>query len=150
MSRQYSVSSLGLHSIFIRWFPLLFLIAGIMCMAIALWIGYQQSQFKQRASTTEGLVVRLIEDDGSKAPVVRFRLPNGEDVTFQSNYFSKPPRYSVEEKVIVRYDPEKPEHAAIVGWMEEWFATSLVGGIGVLFSIIGIALKRAFRWLLGN
>lgn len=120
-----------------KWLPLLFIGIGIIFVILGVGFRYSTVQFIERANTTEGLVVRLVGDT-QKSPVVRFHLPNGEAVTFESSLSTRPPRYEVEEKVMVYYDPEDPENAMIDGWMEEWFATIVFGGMGSLFALISI------------
>lgn len=127
-----------------NWLPLLFFGIGIIFVILGVAFRYSTVQFIERANTTDGLVVRLVGDT-SKSPVVRFHLPNGEAVTFESSLSTRPPRYQVEEKVVVYYDPEEPEKAMIDGWMEEWFVTIVFGGMGSLFVLISLGAFFATR-----
>ena len=122
-----------------KWLGLIFLGIGIVFLVIASLIGYFQQEFIDNSRTTEGRVVQMV-GRMKKAPVVRFSLPNGESITFQSSISSNPPRYAVEEKVTVRYDLENPADAAIVGWIEAWLLVSIMGGFGAVFTLIGAGL----------
>lgn len=122
-----------------KWLGLIFFGMGIVFLATAGVVGYYQQKFIDRSRTAEGRVVQMV-GQSKEAPVVRFNLPNGDSVTFQSSVSSNPPRYTVEEKVIVRYDPEDPATAEIVGWLEQWLLIAVMGGLGTIFTLVGAGL----------
>ena len=102
-------------------------------------------RFTERARITDGRVVRMAQTDNDNlSPIVRFRLPSGEAVEFRSNTASSSPRYRVEDEVQVRYDPENPYNAQIVGGMGAWVAVIIMALFGAIFSAIGLflVLKR--------
>lgn len=123
-----------------KWIPFIFLAIGLTFASVAVGAGYYQLKFIERARTTEGRVVQMVPRGNQSSPVVRFNLPNGDPITFQSSLRSSPPRYEVEEMVTVRYDPEEPTNAAIVGWWEQWLLVTIMGVFGTIFTLIGIAL----------
>ncbi|MBI1732446.1 MAG: DUF3592 domain-containing protein [Gammaproteobacteria bacterium] len=96
-------------------------------------------------------MVELIRSrsDGSDTykPVVNFVDQNGKTIEFTSSTSSNPPSYSVEEKVGVWYDPAKPEHAEIDGYFSLWGITTIFGGLGAIFFLVGagIIFGTAFK-----
>lgn len=124
-----------------RYVPYVFLGFGIFWFLIAGFIGTVQMGFTQRAVVTEGRVVRMAQTgDNRVSPIVQFRLPNEETVEFRSSISSSNPRYSVEDPVQVRYDPENPYSAQIVGAAGAWIAVVIMALFGTIFSVIGIFL----------
>lgn len=124
-----------------QFIPYAFLGFGLFWFLIAGLIATVQNDFTKRAVVTEGRVVRMAQtDDGLFSPIVRFRLPNEETVEFRSNTSSSNPRYSVEDPVQVRYDPENPYSAQIVGVAGAWIAVIIMALFGAIFSAIGIFL----------
>lgn len=126
-------------------FLIIFGLVGIILLSIGGFLYYRQTQFLERARETEGLVVNLVPNDNMYAPVIRFFLPNGDEVVFQSSLSSSPPRYEVEETVTIYYDPEKPDDARIGNWFDLWFAPLLLSIMGGIFSVVGIIVFVAVR-----
>ncbi|MEM7799101.1 MAG: DUF3592 domain-containing protein [Chloroflexota bacterium] len=134
-----------------RQFPLgilfltIFGLIGLILLSIGGFLWYRQTQFLERARETEGLVVDLVPNDNMYAPVVRFFLPNGDEVVFRSSISSNPSRYAVEDQVTVFYDPERPSDARIGNWFDLWFASLLLSIMGGIFSVVGIIIFVAVR-----
>ncbi len=79
---------------------------------------YLQRQFLMRAYRADGIVIAHKKDssgENSWFPIVRYTLPNGQEITFQSGSSSFRIRKSlpVSTKVGVLYDPNNPERARI-------------------------------------
>jgi hypothetical protein len=100
--------------------------------------------FLERAITTEGTVVDLVvnrsSDSRSYSPVVEFVSQEGRLVEFVSQTGSNPPDYSRGERVGVLYLPSEPKQAKINDFFSLWGGLLVVGGLGLIFFLIGMAL----------
>jgi hypothetical protein len=113
---------------------------------------WSELAFRRIAVETDGRVVEMIREVGSSSnsgrrtatyrPVFVFSPEGGKEVRAQGSFASNPPCCSVGERVRVRYDPARPESAAMVGFMQSWLVAMILGGIGVVFAGIGLAMRR--------
>ncbi len=132
---------------------LIFLVVGVMI--------YQGTQsFLSQSKSAEGEVIDLVmgtsNSSGSRSsyPVVRFKSDDGQVVTFQGSMGSSPPDFHVGERVTVRYHVENPHDARIESFVQLWLLPMVFGGLGLIFSSIGIsfwavvlASSRKKKWL---
>lgn len=88
---------------------------------------------------------------------MRFRTTNGEQDILEDDFGTNPPSYRVGERVQVLYDPGNPAHFSVNSFMSLWFGAVLFGGLGVVFSSVGLipfAWQRRTRqrddWLRAN
>ena len=58
----------------------------------------------------------------------------------QDSLSSNPPRFKVGQDINVLYEPGNPNKAYINNWMSLYFLPALLGGLGVLFGGVGVAL----------
>lgn len=128
----------------------IFLGVGAIMLAIGVYVGLHTRQFISRAETAPGVVIANVWGTSSRTanPKVRFRTRNGQDIVFVSSVGSSPPSYRENEAVTVLYDPDNPDHASIRSFLYLWFLPTLLLGMGVIFSSIGIipmALQRRTR-----
>jgi Protein of unknown function (DUF3592) len=114
----------------------LFLLIGIGLLAGAGVVYFNTSKFVAGARTAQGTVVAL----KSGAPEVKFRAQDGREVQFTSSVSSKPPAYSVGEKVEVLYRPDRPEDAEVNAFMSLWLGVIILGALGSGFSVVGAAM----------
>jgi hypothetical protein len=123
--------------------PGLFSLLGLGLLVPALWFGYQSWAFIQAAQAAPGTVIALEwsnDSDGSTArPVVRYEV-RGEPYEIVGSVSSRPPAYAVGEQVRVLYTPDQPRAARIESWLDLWFLPALLGGIGLVFGLVGIGL----------
>lgn len=107
------------------------------------------ASFLAEAEHADGVVIDLYRsrsgDSNTTRPVVRFTAADGEQVEFTSSFGSNPPAYSRGDEVRVLYRPSRPHDAEIDGFFALWGVTSILGGIGAVFLIIGIVLV-AHAW----
>lgn len=124
----------------------LFPAIGTLLLAGALAVQVHRRSFEATASKAEGTVVELAlresrDSDGRRGdtycPVVRYRTAAGREIEFVSRTCSQPPAYDVGERVRVLYRPDKPYGASLDGFAERWLGTLVLGGIGLIFSLIG-------------
>lgn len=107
---------------------------------------------------TAGRVTEMIRssDGDTQAPVVEFRLKNGEPHVYTSNLFSSPPSYKVDEVVELWYNPADPDDVSLSG-RDRWFIPVLFGVFFLIFGGIGYGgliyqwlKKRDVAWLQQN
>jgi hypothetical protein len=121
-----------------------FSLIGIAMLAGALYWVQNTRTFLAQASSAQGTVIDLVRSSSSSsnssgtwAPVVRFVTAKGEKIEFTSGTSSNPPSYSKGENVEVLYDAGKPQDARIKGFVSLWLGPMIVGGIGLIFFLIG-------------
>lgn len=138
-----------------------FLLANGALMLVLSAVAYvAQTRFQARAVETGGVVVALVRRDHPPtrdaaasetfAAVFEFDLPNGRRQRVEASFSSNPPCCAVGETVRVRYDPSRPESAAIVGFWSAWGWTTILGGIGgalLLGGAVGVLKGRGLRRL---
>ena len=126
---------------FIGWAMCLF---GSVFVAVGLWTLVNGLRFRADASRAEGEVIRLEWDNrpGDRhgaSPVVRYRVQD-RTVEFRGHIYSNPPAYSVGEVVSVLYPAESPDEARIESFFEQYFLPLIFGGMGLVFSVVGLGL----------
>jgi len=134
----------------LRWFAWSFLLPGLGLLAGAGFAAWQEIDFRRGAVEVEGRIVAMratSDSDGDRVwtPVFAFKLPDGREVRVAGSYASSPPCCRVGDAVRVRYDPAHPERAAMEGFMSSWFLATLLGGLGVVFTGVGLLLRRLLR-----
>lgn len=119
---------------------------GAVFLAVAGWSISSDRSFAAGAVRAEGVVI-----SAGNIPVVRFETREGAAIEFRGRVSSKPPAYTLGEKVGVLYRPEAPAEARIDGFVERWLLAAIFGGLGSVFFSIGAgfvivsALGRARR-----
>lgn len=131
-----------------RILPAIFLLIGVALLTGSGFAAWSEMKFRAGAIETDGQVVELLRqrssgdrrDSYSYRPVFIFALPDGTKRRVEGGVSSNPPCCTVGERVRVRYRPEAPERAAMTGFMESWFVATLLGGMGLVFTLIGTAV----------
>jgi hypothetical protein len=131
-------------------------VLGILFLWAGLWLlwfgGSQYLAARRLGERATGTVIALresrsVSEIGGRrrvsvtyAPVVRYSVPGrGAPVEFVSGHGSAPPRFRVGETVPVAYDPADPAGKAEIGEFGSLgFLPSLAGGMGLLFSLLGL------------
>lgn len=127
--------------------PAIFLTIGLgMLVWAGLWWMHQR-QFVAAANRSPGVVIDLERHQSSRssgsgssttwAPVVRFTAADGVPREFVASASSNPPAYHRGEAVEVLYETDKPEAATINGGFSLWGAISIIGGLGLVFTLVG-------------
>lgn len=83
---------------------------------------------------TRGTVV----DVAGGCPTIEFSTSDTEHTSFRGGVCSNPPSFSLAESVAVLYEPGNPAHAQLDSFMENWFASLILGVIGTLFILLGL------------
>ncbi|WP_198371835.1 DUF3592 domain-containing protein [Roseomonas rosulenta] len=151
VSYQSSVAQGGRVGRIVAW---IFLPLGLALLAGGGYAAWREVEFRRGAIETDGRVVEMrsrIDNDRNRgtsrtyAPVFTFALPSGKLQRVEAGIWSNPPCCTVGEAIRVRYRPEAPERAQMTGFMESWFVATLLGGMGLVFTLVGTAVLRVAR-----
>jgi hypothetical protein len=120
----------------------IFLLIGLGLLGGAAYLALDTRADIGRAETAAGTVIDLIgrrDSDGDTIyyPHVRYLTRSGETVEFTGAVGSSPPAFEIGEAVSVLYDPAAPEEARIDSFFQLWFGAVILGGIGLVFIVIG-------------
>lgn len=120
----------------------IFLLIGLGLLGGAAYLVLDTRADIARAETAAGTVIDLIgrrDSDGDTIyyPHVRYVTRSGETVEFTASVGSSPPAFDVGEPVSVLYDPAAPTEARIDSFFQLWFGAVILGGIGLVFIVIG-------------
>lgn len=114
-------------------------------MLVGAFFLYSNTQdFINNAEIANGRVIALVPSRSSDSvtyrPVVQFQSVRGELIEFTSSTGSNPPSYYEGETVEVLYPTFAPRDAKINGFFSLWGMSAIVGGLGLLFFIVGGAI----------
>lgn len=127
-------------------FPALFGLIGLCLLAPALWTGYQSWHFLYVAQSAPGSVIALDWQDDTDTslarPVVRYEI-RGDPYQINGATWASSSAYAVGEQVQVLYPPDQPSAARIYSWFDFWFLPALLGGIGLVFELVGLGVGYA-------
>jgi len=77
--------------------------------------------------------------------VITFTPANGDEIEFTSSTGSNAREYAIGASVPLRYDPDLPFNTAIDTPADLWLATGVLGGLGVVFILVGGIMFWFFR-----
>jgi hypothetical protein len=123
-----------------------FIPLGLLFLLGAVWTASSTRTWIARAVEVQGTVIEMVRirdrDDGGYmfAPLVRFQTADGRTTEFQSILQTNPPAYHAGQTVSVLYEPGAPQSATIRGLLTLWFIPLLLGFVGSIFTIVGIAM----------
>jgi hypothetical protein len=120
----------------------IFLLIGLGLLGGAAYLALDTRADIARAETAAGTVIDLIgrrDSDGDTIyyPHVQYLTRSGETVEFSGAVGSSPPAFEIGEAVSVLYDPVAPQEARIDTFFQLWFGALILGGIGLVFTLIG-------------
>jgi hypothetical protein len=123
----------------------LMLFISIIAAANTCWVLFNEK-------SVEGRVVDLVvryDDQGNNFyyPVVNFVMLNGSRNTVQMSEGSWPAAYTIDEKITVIYNPEKPNEAHIQtnsSTIAQWILPLITGTLGIAFLLATLLV----RWIL--
>ena len=134
------------------WIPRIFIAMGLLFLAtmgLALWL----QAGRGGAEKTTGSVLRYEMSGGRSSggqpgaplycPVVGFSTGDGQWIELISSACARPPAYAIGESVEVDYDPAAPEMAAFGGFFTRHLVSLVFGGIGAIFTILGLIIRAA-------
>jgi len=124
---------------------IVFSLLGGLFVLISVFLYIRTKNFLGKAQEVKGTVIQMVyssdsEGGGGYAPVYQFRTLEGQDIVIQDGISSNPPGFKVGQVIKVLYDPGNPRKARINKWMNLYFVPLLLGGMGLAFGGVGIAL----------
>jgi len=121
-----------------------FTVVGLGMIVGAFFLFTNTQDFLKNALTTDGTVVELVRsrssDSDTYRPVVVFKSNGGSTIEFTSSSGSNPPSYSKGEIVEILYQESSPEQAKINSFFSLWGATTILGGLGSVFFLVGFSI----------
>jgi hypothetical protein len=136
-----------------RWtwvFSGIFGAVGLGMLLGAAFAAQRTLSFRAEEVRAPGTVVQM---EGGR-PVVEFTAPDGTTRRVVGEISSNPPAYERGEAVTVLHHAGDPDDARIEGWLESWFAATLFGGLGTVFTGVGggfliaeVRKRRLREWL---
>ena len=134
---------------------------GVLFFAIgvAILIAGIVSFFKRRnqianSLSADGRITSFATEMGRSGylhyPVVEFKSPSGQSISFKSSVGSSRTGYSVGQQVKVLYDPRNPMEAEIDNVTSLWFVPGCMVAMGLAFTIGGLFLAVLMSLVLIN
>lgn len=137
-------------------------LVGAVLLIVGGAIAYSTVSFLGAADRVDGKVVDLTERMSSHRtgsgtvrtstlwyPTVEYSV-DGQTYSFQSDTGSDPPAYEVGETAEVAYDPDNPHDARLASFGNAFLAPLIVGGLGIVFTPIGVVLFVKGRRILAR
>lgn len=124
---------------------IVFSLVGGLLAAIGVFILIRTRIFIGKAQEVKGTVIQMVysrssKGGGSYSPVYEFRTIDGQTIVVADSLSSNPPMFKEGQIIDVLYDPENPQKARIKKWMSLYFAPLLLGGMGLIFGGVGVAM----------
>jgi hypothetical protein len=125
-------------------FVLVFGGIGLILLAIAGYVYYQEQSFLGRAELATGTVSDFTistETDGTGrtyCPKIDFTTKDGQQVLYYANVCSSPPAYEVGQQVEVYYDPHNIKDVQMNDFWSQYVGVIVLSCIGLPFFALGI------------
>jgi len=104
--------------------------------------------------SADGLVTAFATEMGRSGylyyPVVQFKIPSGQTISFQSSVGTSRAGYSVGQQVKVLYDRRNPQEAEIDALSSLWLVPGCMLAMGLLFTILGLFLAVLMTLVMVN
>ncbi len=126
---------------------IIFLLVGVGMLGFGGWSYMNTRNQMESWGNVQGEVVAFSyysdsEGGRSTVPVIEFTTTEGDTLTAEPyqerNTTVDVNGYDVGDEVEVYYNPENPRDMFINDFMHVWFIPTLMGGMGGLFSVIGL------------
>jgi hypothetical protein len=122
-------------------------VVGGLLVLIAVFLFSRTRSFVARAEAAKGTVTDMVyrrnssdSTSGGYSAVYQFKTLDGQTIVKQDSLLSNPPRFKVGQEIDILYEPGNPNKASINTWMSLYFLPALLGGIGLIFGGVGIAI----------
>jgi len=127
---------------------IVFSLVGGSLALIGVFLFIRTRIFIGKAQEAKGTVIQMVYSrtssssgsGGGYAPVYQFRTLDGQTIVKQDSLSSNPPRFQVGQEIDVLYESGNPQKARINKWMNLYFVPVLLGGMGLIFGGVGIAI----------
>ncbi len=120
------VKVLGILSLIFGCIGLVFL---LLSLGFYSWTNFFSTTTSQTEGTVTGIVYRVGTANNPVAPVVQYSV-NNQNYTHNSSVYSSAVKYKIGDKLVVHYDPNKPQDSRL-----DFEAAQL---LAVIFLIIGL------------
>ncbi len=117
-----------------------FLGVAFILLSIAFSIYYLQEDFIKNSVSMDAIVVDMISNGGSYAPVIGYEV-SGKTYHTRLNIWTNPPAYLINEKLHVWVSNKDPEHILVDSITGRFLAIIILSGLGFIFGILGILFK---------
>ena len=124
--------------------PGVFLLSGVGLLIGGLVSGARTRAFLEKAIETRGEIVAFEEGPPAEAgapatyrPVISYVPASGQRVRFKPMVYSNPQSFEVGERVVVLYEPDRPDEARIRSFSSLWLSSLMLLGLGTIFSVLG-------------
>lgn len=133
---------------------LLFFVIGIVILISSIVsIMKRRSQIANSISA-DGLVTAFVTEMGRSGylyyPLVQFKIPSGQTISFQSSVGYSRAGYSVGQHVKVLYDARNPQEAEIDALSSLWLVPGCMLAMGLAFTIGGLFLSVVMTLVMMN
>jgi hypothetical protein len=123
------------------------LVGGLLAL-IGVFLFIRTRIFIGNAQEVKGIVIQMVYSRSSSssgsggryAPIYQFKTLDGQSIVIQDSLSSNPPRFQVGQEIDVLYETGNPQKARINKWMNLYFVPVLLGGMGLIFGGVGIAI----------
>ena len=128
-------------------------------IGLVVLIGSVVSIFKTRSRianslSADGLVTAFATGMGRSGylyyPLVQFKIPSGQTISFKSSVGNSRAGYSVGQQVKVLYDARSPQEAEIDAPSSLWLLPGCMLAMGLVFTILGLFLAVVMTLVMMN
>lgn len=115
----------------------LYLLTGIILLAVSLYILKQSLDFISRSERAIGAVTALQESDRAYSPVFTVKTKENGNITYHHAAASSPSDWAVGEEAVFLYDPANPGTVRMMSyfWLFSW--TIVLIGLAIPLIIAG-------------
>jgi hypothetical protein len=124
----------------LRLVGIIFTVAGFLLLSAGFIFGFRDFKFTANAIPISGKVVSISPPPGYQ-PVIEYTM-TGSTYTVTGEKLSSDRVFVVGQDVELLVDPGKPQDAKLNSFFDRWFLVAMLASIGLLFSIIGFAVRK--------
>ena len=125
-----------------------FIPLGGLLALIGVFLFIRTRIFIGKAQEAKGTMIQMVYSrtssssgsGGGYVAVYQFRTLDGQNIVIQDSLSRNPPQFQVGQVIDVLYESGNPQKARINKWMNLYFAPAMLGGLGLIFGVVGIAL----------
>lgn len=133
---------------------LLFFLIGIVVLISGVVSVFKTRSRITNSLTADGLVTAFATGMGKSGylyyPLVQFKIPSGQVISFQSSVGTSRAGYSVGQQVKVLYDARNPQEAEIDNLSSLWLVPGCMLAMGLAFTIGGLFLSVVMTLVMIN
>ena len=133
---------------------LLFFVIGVVILISSVVSILKTRRRIANSLSADGLVTAFATEMGRSGylyyPLVQFKIPSGQTISFQSSVGNSRPGYSVGQQVKVLYDARNPQEAEIDALSSLWLVPGCMLVMGLAFTILGLFLAVLMALVMVN